>query len=455
MLQRLCLTLGLLFCCGISQADDWLIEAKILASSGQDAAALAQLWQHYPSRSASEQHQALLLAAELCARNGLTELARSYYLQQLKRPANSLASGDRFAIARFFADQQEWQRSISTLGKYWQNFPRELKKQARLLLGLAQLKIQQPQQALDSLRFKRHNTEALAYRRYNLAIAEYQLGKTFEARQRLHRLLKKTPHSVEQALFNDRLRLQLAQHYLRYQQGRFASPLLSPIQYQSPYANQALLMLGWAALTPGGERPKCQQLKGAQACWIETDADGKDIQRSPTSISATFAELSAAANTSKTLQTQLTTAIHSWQLLADKPATDHDSINATLAQLEAQVALAYALQSIKQHQLSLNRYQSALANINKQLVALEASPSPAPSIEKLQTLAASLQQQPQLNATVKAKALNAIDNAMQYRQQETQRQRLQQRRHWRPILLEYKKQAHLGLASLHEQMSYR
>jgi hypothetical protein len=461
MLKRLlfaaCLSLNVAPSMGNSQASDWLLQAQVLASTGNDAEALALLWQHFPQQAEATQAEGLLLAAELCARNGLIELARSYYLQRLQHSAASIASGDRYAIARFFADQQEWQRSIDTLHDHWQQFPRGLKEQARLLLGIAQLNSQQTQPALQTLRFKRHQVKPLAYRRYNLAVAEYRLGKTFEARQRLHKLLLQNPHSLEQALFNDRLRVQLAQHYLRHQQGRFARPLLTTVKYQSPYANQALLMLGWAALTPGGELPKCQQLNGAEACWIEVDQHGHDIQRSQTSISQTFAKLrpQPQQTVAPELLAQLQTAISSWQILAEKQPSAVDSIDARLAQLEGKVSLAYGLQISGQWQRALKQYQRALADIEQQLAEPHQNQRPQSYAKKLQNLAATLENHTSLSSAIKSKALRAIKNARHYRQRDVELAQQQQHKQWQPVVLEYKKQAHLGLASLHEQMSYQ
>ncbi|MDD9892065.1 MAG: hypothetical protein OXT49_00950 [Gammaproteobacteria bacterium] len=452
-----------LFICSIIigaplSANEWLTEAQLLASQGKDAAALSSLWQGLGQQASQEQGQGFLLAAELCARNGLIELARSYYLKRLSNP-QPIASGDRYAIARFFADQKEWQRVKQTLAAHWQSFPGPLKAQARNLLGLANLTLGAPSNAEQTLGFPRHRSQALPYRRYNLAIAKHQQGKTFEARKQLQQIATQPVYTVEQAIFKDRLHVQLAQHYLKFEQGGFATPLLQDIKYRSPYANSALLMLGWAALTPGGETSACQTLAASQGCWIETDQQGRDIQRSKTSISQTFAALrpKPGQRVSRKTQAQLTQAISSWVLLADKtePTTSSFQNRELLAQLEAKVSLGYALQISGHLQAALTRYQQALTALQKNANAPYLESLQPLFISKLQTLRTEFQQSGSTPNTLKAKALTAIDNALVYRQETLALEQQSTQAAWQNITTEYRKQAHLGLASLHEQMSYQ
>lgn len=444
----------------LSQAladSNWLANAQLHAAKQNDAAALATLWQGFAQQDLRNQQQAMLLAAELCARNGLLELARSYYLRLIK-PSNEspLASGDRFAIARFFADQQEWRRSAEVLEPHWQTFPYQLKQQARNLLALAQLQRGQNAQALSTLQFKRHNSQALPYRRFNLAVSQHRLGKTFEARKALHTLAEQKAHTLEQAMLRDHARVALAKHYLSFSQGRFAAPLLQTIKFNSAYAHSALLLLGWAALTPGGERPRCQQLSNSQGCWIETNAAGHDVQRSNTSISETFSKLRPKPGTKldSTLLPPLHKAIASWRLLTKKPLVGNTAPQELLAYLEGQVSLAYALHIAGQYPAALQQYKQALA----QLTAQQQAPTAFPAthyIGKLQQLHSAFNANAHLPAALQDKTDQAIRNAIGYRQLASTEQQKRAQQQWDKAILEYRKQAHLGLASLHEQMSYQ
>lgn len=458
---------GLMLCSGLIhandiQANDWLASAQQQAAQHQDAAALITLWQSFSEHSESEQQQALVLAADLCARNGLLELARSYYLRLLTQAnQNPLASGDRYAIARFFADQREWQRVVATLEPYWQRYPTALKRQAQTLLAFAQLKLGQPEAAAQNLQFKRHSNQSLPYRRYNLAIARHRLGQTFEARQILHRLVEQPVHSREQSFFRDAIRINLAQHYLSYEQGRFAQPLLQDIQIHSPFANRALLFLGWAALTPGGEQPLCQTLNSAQGCWIDVDEAGRDIQRSQSSISETFAKLrpTQGRDLSPQAQVSLTAAIRSWLLLANNTQAQPQASKEVLAYLEGNVSLAYALQIAQQQHAALKQYQTSLTLLDQYAMAPNNLAYSASDhghyLRRLNALKTNLTDAPNTPAALQQKIATAIDNAMEYRRHSLQSQQDDIQRAWQAAITEYRKQALLGLASLHEQMSFQ
>lgn len=439
-----------------SQANNWLAEAQLLAQRKNDAQALSLLWGKFKQQPTHQQETAYLLIADLCARNGLFELARSYYLKRLAADT-VLASGDRYAIARFFADEREWNRVQTALNGHWQQFPSTLKHDAQNLLGFAALQNGNPNQAKQLLEFRRHHTGALPYRRHNLAVAQYQLGKTFESRKALQQLAAQPAYTLEQAVFKDRLAVQLAQHYLKYEQGRFAEPLLQHIKYHSPYANSALLLLGWAALTPGGEQAECVTLAVAKGCWIDVDAHGRDIQFSKTSISQTFAALRPAKGeivSGKTLQ-RLNQAISSWSLLADKTSTytGPNATRETLAQLEAQVSLGYALQASGHLNAAQQRYKQALTSLQQAPLAPN-KPQAESWQAKLEHLKQAFEQQPAIPSQLQQRVLASINSALQYRQQDQARLQQKADSAWRNATIEYRKQAHLGLASLHEQMSY-
>ena len=295
--------------------------AQLLSLKKQDAAALQQLWETIPAAQDDQRSAAMLFAADICQRYGLTEIARSYYLQVLADSDTSsaqqdLASGDRLAIAGFFASQQEWQRLYSTLNKHWRDFPYLLKSQALNLLSLAAFASRTPQTitALYNSESRKINQRD-RFLHYNHAVALYQQGKAFEARKQLHALVGLPVYSEKETWLRDEIRTRLASHYLHHQQGKLASPLLNTIRAKSPYAARALLLSGWAALTPDADLPLCSQAKSGQVCWIETDSDGRDIQHSPSSISQTFAELREQhVAAERPLLTALSNSINRWQL---------------------------------------------------------------------------------------------------------------------------------------------
>lgn len=441
-----------------------LEQAQLANARGQDAAALAQLWQHIPALSGEDRTAAILLAAEVCERNGLAELARSYYLHLLKPNPTPLASGDRLAAARFFANHQEWERLENTLTPDWRDFPYLLKSDAFNLLALADLAQQQPTKVLSNFDAERRSLKTNhRYLRFNHAIALYRAGKAFEARQQLQQLLKQPVFTTEDKNLRDEIRIRLASHYLHFQQGKLARPLLDPIKQDSRYATRALLLSGWAELTPDASLPQCNHAKSGQVCWIETDATGHDIQRSPSSISQTFASLrqqlqntDQPAEHATALIAAVNNSIRRWQFaMAERPS---QLIGAEQqARLEAMVSLAYAQQVLKQYPAAKQSYKRALAAIKAHQQAPDNASiqQQATWLQRLQMLEHALTDLVTLPEALQAQVVQAINQAKHYRQTDLQRLRSQQQQSWQQALTEYKKQAHLGLASASHQLSFQ
>jgi|GEM_PF-2154708 len=443
-----------------------LEQAQLLSTQQRDGDALGLLWQHIPDLSPPHRSAAILLAAELCQRNGLSELARSYYLHWLTHPEpdGALASGDRLQAGQFFASHQEWNRLRTTLESHWQRFPYLLKSDAFNLLTLADLAQHLPQQTAARFQAQQRTlrTDHL-YLQHNRAVALYRQGKTFEARQLLHKLLKRPFHSDEDRRFNEALRVQLASHYLRFQQGKNALPLLDAIKQDSPYATRALLLSGWAELTPDATQPQCSQARSGQVCWIEVDATGRDVQRSPSSISESFALLRQQLNqtnpnkpATQELNHTIGKSIRRWQLAGEARPSQHIAAEQQ-ARLEALVSIGYAQQTLQRYKAARASYKHALA----ELAAQQQAPDNA-AIEqqqqwrlKLAELAQRIEASTTLSDTLKQQALAAIRQAIAHRQSEQQQLRQQLQQQWQQALTEYKKQAHLGLASASHQLSFQ
>lgn len=90
--------------------------------------------------------------------------------------------------------------------------------------------------------------------RYNYAVSLiYQEGRTAEGLALLDRVgLFKADSSFHQYI-RDRANLQLGWYWLQRRQGGTARAMFARIPLHSPYANRALLGLGWAQLIPDGE----------------------------------------------------------------------------------------------------------------------------------------------------------------------------------------------------------
>ena len=74
-------------------------------------------------------------------------------------------------------------------------------------------------------------------------------------------------------------------------------------------------------------------------------------------------------------------------------------------------------------------------------------------LEKLASLEQQFQTLTNPNPALRQRALAAINKAKKYRQRDALTIRNQQQKTWNQVITEYLKQAHLGLASAHHQLS--
>ena len=94
--------------------------------------------------------------------------------------------------------------------------------------------------------------------RYNLGVALINAGRLPEGRSALDRVGRTGGDSDLARALRDRANVTLGWHFLQKQLGGSAKPVLMRVRSEGPYANRALLGLGWAELAPEGRR----QLRG-------------------------------------------------------------------------------------------------------------------------------------------------------------------------------------------------
>lgn len=94
------------------------------------------------------------------------------------------------------------------------------------------------------------------YMRYNLGVALINDGRLAEGRAWLDKVANLTPYDQEQLVLKDKANLLLGYHFLQNQQGGTAKPFFSRVRTTGPYANRALLGLGWSELAPRGSIQK-------------------------------------------------------------------------------------------------------------------------------------------------------------------------------------------------------
>lgn len=110
--------------------------------------------------------------------------------------------------------------------------------------------------AIESLTKPDNSDTQTPYERYNLAMALLLNGETNTGITLLDRAGRMTVSDPESLALRDKANLVLAYHFLYNQQGATAIPLFERVRTDGPFSNPALLGLGWAMITPKGDRQR-------------------------------------------------------------------------------------------------------------------------------------------------------------------------------------------------------
>ena len=110
--------------------------------------------------------------------------------------------------------------------------------------------------ALPLLQELEDREQGTAYTRYNLGVALINSGEEDLGRAHLDRVGRMTIASLEDQALRDKANLTLGWHFLSSELGGSAKAIFQRIRVQGPFSNRALLGLGWAELSPRGERQR-------------------------------------------------------------------------------------------------------------------------------------------------------------------------------------------------------
>ncbi len=127
------------------------------------------------------------------------------------------------------------------------------------------------------------------YARYNLGVAFVRLNRLDDGVRQLDRVGRSSPSSAELLDLRDKANLALGYAYLQQSLYGQARPVLERVRLESPFANKALLGVGWADAAS-------KDFRGALAPWLELkDRDLLDsaVQESLLAIPYAYAQLDA------------------------------------------------------------------------------------------------------------------------------------------------------------------
>ncbi len=141
----------------------------------------------------------------------------------------------------------------------------------------------------------------LPYARYNLGVAFVRLRRFDDGTRQLDRVGRSSPGSAELLDLRDKANLALGYAYLQQSRDGQARVVLERVRLSSPFANKALLGVGWADAAR-------QDFRGALNPWLELkDRDLLDsaVQESLLAIPYAYAQLEAHGSAAAGYQSAL------------------------------------------------------------------------------------------------------------------------------------------------------
>lgn len=139
------------------------------------------------------------------------------------------------------------------------------------------------------------------YARYNLGVAFVRLNRLDDGARQLDRVGRSSPSSPELLDLRDKANLALGYAYLQQSLDGQARPVLERVRLESPFANKALLGVGWADAATN-------DFRGALAPWLELkDRDLLDsaVQESLLAVPYAYAQLEAHGSAAEGYQSAL------------------------------------------------------------------------------------------------------------------------------------------------------
>ena len=142
----------------------------------------------------------------------------------------------------------------------------------------------------------------LPYARYNLGVALVRLDRLEDGARQLERVGRSSPASAELLDLRDKANLALGYAYLQQSEDAKARPVLERVRLQGPFANKALLGVGWADAAT-------HNFRDALTPWLELkDRDLLDsaVQESLLAVPYAYAQLDAHGSAAEGYQSALT-----------------------------------------------------------------------------------------------------------------------------------------------------
>jgi tetratricopeptide (TPR) repeat protein len=223
-------------------------------------------------------------------------------------------------------------------------------------------------ETIDAYRYMDQSEEAVqtaSFRRFNLAVAMIHEGDEAHGTSLLDLVGRLRSSDARLARLRDKANLTLGWHFLRKKQGGTAMGILARVSSRSPYANSALLGMGWAELAPGG--------KSFGRVRLESDPDDPlnplpaPVRNSLIQLGALEPETRGGVGPGKlpwwrpaqTRDEGLHRALSYWEYLSGRNPRDPTV-------QESMLAIAYAFDSLGDLERARDAYSRAIALLEEQ-----------------------------------------------------------------------------------------
>jgi len=200
----------------------------------------------------SHKDHAELLLGSLYVSYGLINEAESIFRRLLERTTKKETKDQAwFYLAALHYKRGNYDRSRDILNNELTKLSDELESERRILNAILLMKEKDYKKAVKELSAIPRQSRLNTYAKYNMAVAFASLGKGSRSTKLFDAILNKPKDDGEVAALKDKSALALGIDFLRQENYENAILIMSGIRLDSPFANPALLGLGWAHLSKG------------------------------------------------------------------------------------------------------------------------------------------------------------------------------------------------------------
>ena len=186
---------------------------------------------------------------------GMRDKAEVLYRSVAATAADPLVAGQaRLRLAEFSYERGYLDEARASLLRTREKLPEDLELDWQDLYSRVLMAQGRYNEAVTVLEDVDGDTDQEAFMRFNLGVALINDGRVAQGRTALDRVGRHGGNSELVRSLRDRANTTLGWHFLQNQLGGSAKPVLVRVRSKGPYANRALLGVGWAELAPQGKR---------------------------------------------------------------------------------------------------------------------------------------------------------------------------------------------------------